>query len=991
MANSILSFIVLTVIFLPLCSCANKMQSAPIGRRVAFHANSFRHGRRIRSVSNPKNSIAKIFTGTSNLYLVNRSFILWNTARTSTSFSHAFGATDKEEENIYNELTRLTTEIQQHDHLYYTTGLTPLLSDDEYDALTEREAELCKRYPELLKRLEIESGLGSKVSRYGGRVGPIISEEQQEENDTVLRKKLPHLENAPMQSLDNAMVSPQVIKWLERVRKTLFKSKEEGQPDTKSIQIIAEPKMDGLSLSLRYILKDESQRRYELEWGATRGDGTRGEDVTEAVTAIEMIPNSFVFDSATSTGLPEIIEVRGEVVLPTSKFLELTVSDEEEAIDSTLAVDAENINDEQTEDPVAAAASEPLLPKQFANARNAASGILLRRKPKSEEEIENTKVLRSYLGFYAYSIAFSTGTEEQDNDIYYEDGIQMRNLLNSMGFNVPSPCKVAIITLKEDEEFIDSECKQLFDYHSSVMSSRDAPSVEMSAAYDFDFDVDGAVYKLSSVSDRLLLGASSRYPRWAIAHKFPAQCAVTKLQGVEIQIGRTGALTPVAVLDPVDLGGVTVSRASLHNFEFAQSILRASEVVEKDHTDIGIVKGASVMISRAGDVIPQVLKRLEDDPEDNHDIDKDGFISLLPPTHCPECGSETVFDIVGGRESKKKKAGKNDEICKTIDDECEEESRGETRESTGQVLRCGGAQLLCRPRAVGALSHAFSRAGLDITGLSEARLQQLLNATLIRIPSDLFDIIDDDSAMFQNITELPGWGNKSALNLQTVSRKVAKEGVSLSKFIYSLGIRHIGVHSSSLIAAAYGSSSAFLSALEEALKIEEQNKDPQNNPAKPLFPILMGGDDNEGVKGIGPVQIESLISFAKNEELLISAKSLAERIIIHDVKISNPYVSPNAVVGGNDEENQRLPFNGKSVVFTGSLPNKMTRIMAQDFAIELLGATGTPSSVSKATALVVVGEKGGKKAEKAKDLGIEIMSAEDFVDLIEKYQLKTDP
>ena len=444
-----------------------------------------------------------------------------------------------------------------------------------------------------------------------------------------------------------------------------------------------------------------------------------------------------------------------------------------------------------------------------------------------------------------------------------------------------------------------------------------------------------------------------------------------------------------------------MSRASLHNFEFAQSVLKAAELVEDDDHDIGIVRGASVMIRRAGDVIPQVLKRLEDDVEVKKGMDKNDFISLRPPTHCPECGSKTIFELIGGRESNSKKSANiEDETEESIDqksdrsainkDEGEETKLSNKtksdRESIGQVLRCGGPQLLCRPRAVGALSHAFSRPGLDITGLSEARLQQLVNATLIRIPADLFDIIEDDNEMFQNITELPGWGNKSAINLQSISRTVTVEGVNLSKFIYSLGIRHVGVHSSSLIASAYGSSSAFLSALEEAPKIDRENEFFEHNSTIPVFPTLTGDSDHgEGVKGIGPVVIDSLVSFAKNEELLKSAKSLAGRIPIHDVKISKPDLASDSA---SDEE--RLPFHGKSVVFTGSLPEKMTRTMAQDFATELLGAKATPSSVSKSTGLVVVGEKGGKKAEKAKDLGVDIISAKDFVELVEKYTRKPD-
>jgi DNA ligase (NAD+) len=466
-------------------------------------------------------------------------------------------------------------------------------------------------------------------------------------------------------------------------------------------------------------------------------------------------------------------------------------------------------------------------------------------------------------------------------------------------------------------------------------------------------------------------GSSSRVPRWAIAHKFPAQCAITTLQGVEIQIGRTGAITPVAVLDAVDLGGVSVSRASLHNFDFAQSILKATN---KDD-DVGVTKGVSVMISRAGDVIPQVLQRLDDVMEK----DADDFISLKPPSRCPSCGSKTVFDLVGGR--KKDKNATNITDTSTIFDDAvgiDIMNNSQTRRnSIGQVLRCSGPQLLCKPRAVGSLAHTFSREGLDISGLSEARLQQLFNATLIRVPADLFRILDEDADLFQSIIELPGWGDKSALNLKSALQRVASEGVTLSKFIYSLGIRHLGVQSSSLIASAYTSLDAFFDAIDTA----SQKEFDQDDAKEAYFSVLMGdGNSQEGVKGIGPVAIDSLIKFAANKELVLAAKALAKIIPVLDT------VTRTREDQSSDKDLSSLPFNQLSVVFTGSLPGEMTRSNAQQFAIEVLGAKSTPSSVSKTTGIVVAGEKGGKKIDKANEYGIKIMSASEFADLVKKHR-----
>lgn len=408
---------------------------------------------------------------------------------------------------------------------------------------------------------------------------------------------------------------------------------------------------------------------------------------------------------------------------------------------------------------------------------------------------------------------------------------------------------------------------------------------------------------------------------------------MSKLNSVEVQVGRTGALTPVAILDPTDLGGVIVSRASLHNFLFARSVLEADD-------NGNVNKDASVMISRAGDVIPQVLRRLNNSNETAPQLHKGEYISLSAPKTCPACGAPTYYeDLLDPSESKKPT---NDTII-----------------TSGQVLRCGGPQLLCPPRAIGALSHAYSRDALDVVGLSEGRLQQLMNASLIEVPSDLFKILDPDSTMKDEISKLPMWGERSAHNLMEATQLVAKNGVSLSKFIYSLGIRHIGVHSSKLISSAYGSVENFFDDVDESKNAE-----------------LCFNSLND-IKGVGQVMIESLIKFSSNKELVTAAKELAARVPIHDeITLS---------LAKKGSSTPRI-FEGKSVVFTGSLPNKMSRSTAQNIAIEFLGAKSTPSNVSKSTGVVVEGIGGGKKAMEAKMLGIEIISAEDFVNMIEGHK-----
>ncbi len=442
-------------------------------------------------------------------------------------------------EFLFEELKKLSAEIQQHDKLYYTPGSTPTLTDDEYDALTRREAEICIQYPDILQRLEEESEYGKKVTRYGGRVGPIITTDDEETADGVTTQKsdisvrgskIIHLENAPMQSLDNAMENVEVVKWINRVRKLLLKSKsnssednkeaeEETLDDRKTITILAEPKMDGLSLSLRYRLEGEEDSLYVLESGATRGDGKKGEDVTEAIMTIGQgdvveqgkIPLSFHLTSGDflATGisaLPDIIEVRGEVVLPKSTFQKLV--HDYNKVKETIENDDEEETATAPLDSSSSKKSGSLSSSQFSNARNAASGILLRRKSQDEmtdEEIQTTKTLRESLRFYAYSIATSSSYDEGT----YRNGEDLRKVLQGIGFSIPNPCIASVFDLNIEKEVDELDCAELFQYHDGIQNSRDTQIDDIPSIMDpmkFDFDIDGAVYKVSSVEDRVHLG-----------------------------------------------------------------------------------------------------------------------------------------------------------------------------------------------------------------------------------------------------------------------------------------------------------------------------------------------------------------------------------------------------------------------------------------------------------------------------------------------------
>ena len=692
-----------------------------------------------------------------------------------------------EEKMFYRELTLLSAKIRKLDEIYYGGNNNGSLevSDDEYDALARREAELCTLYPHLLLILEKESGLGRMTTRFGGRVGKLYAnvENTFPNRDNVeeievgklksknvsatssKRTKRQHLLNAPMQSLDNAMNDLEAVAWLNRVRKLLLSEKAGSEDDVgvdnKSaeripIQIIAEPKIDGLSLSLRFQLRQSdspSSIVYDFVWAATRGDGTQGEDVTEAVQSAWMknnvqsnnsvkdhfsVPKSFVIETlSSSAGLvdpPSILEVRGEVVLPQKAFDEFVENAKSTANNSS---------------------------RTFSNARNAASGILLRSKePTSQDEIEQTRFLQSHLKFYAYDVVAAEFEPVNHylwpSAIVGNSGIMMREFLTHVGFHVPSPVAIETLDITFDTQLNSTDVPDLLNFHRQLMSTRDEIDEDKQTKDltqpTFPYKIDGVVYKLASFNHRTTCGSSSRTPRWAIAHKFPPLTAVTRLLDIEVQVGRTGALTPVAILDPVDLGGVLVSRASLHNFHFARKMLLSERATSSLSDSDGIndqgagistvKKGISVLVSRAGDVIPQVMKRVFNDEEEEIDSAKhlNDIISLESPRMCPACGSPTTFDFIRSLPKKKRTSSKipDEEASLQIVSTDAEKSNGL---GSGQVLRCSGPQLLCQPRAMNALAYAYSRPGLDVKGLSKSKLNQLFEAGIIHFPSDLFTFI----------------------------------------------------------------------------------------------------------------------------------------------------------------------------------------------------------------------------------------------------------
>ena len=1005
------------------------------------------------------------FSTTRNTWSDSNNAAILPPSSTSTSASR-FSFSDVAESRIYQELITLSQEILRHDDLYYNQQ--PILADDEYDALVQREQELSDAYPHLLQRWQTESGRGIQATRQG-RVGAILPtttttttttttdkvplEEQQQspkQRDGDRREKRQHLQ--PMLSLENVNTQTQLLAWLHRIQRKLIAKDDDNIYTTttnkspwKSITILTEPKLDGVSLSLRYQRETDSVGRYSLIWASTRGDGYQGQDVTNTVRRAltpHVIPTilSMDFPTEPTTGVSELtsstgssgvttlttissssisgdagscIEVRGEIILPRSVFHQW----QQQRRQDYQQVDASNSNTAITS-------------TIFSNARNAASGILLRKTittkddqgqiVEHQEENKESFYLQSKLLFYAYQLI----TDKHSN---ITTGLQARQQLQEWGFQVPEPIAVTHLDLlwnhtsslaNESQTqllWTERNLSSLLEYYNQLEQHRREQQGKDSA-YSFgindyeiqsnskaeqtkeedssllsssssslvyhwgDYDMDGCVHKLDDYSLRQLMGASAKSPRWAVAHKFPPRTAMTRILQIDIQVGRTGALTPVAILEPVDIGGVTVQRATLHNFGHMKHILgRGGEEAgggggggegSKTVTDTNIPVDTLVLVRRAGDVIPQVVQRLNVTNPTFETGTMPALISLEPPSCCPACGSPTVFDDDGNNSS----IGGN----------------------IGRVLRCGGPPLLCPPRAVTSLVHAFSRDALDVKGLSEARIQQLLDAKFLAIPSDVFEWTEE---RWERIAELPGWGKKSCANLKAAAKAIATNGIDLSRFIFSLGIRQVGKHSSQLLASAFGNVGSFLDAMDHSARwnpIICPNEDDGIPPIRlsgqlkevdcsdPNGPFGMLRDDK--VKGIGPVLISSLIAFSKEPELVKAARKLSDSIVVlEEESFLEQTAGRSAGLSlSNNVDRADLPWKGFKVVFSGTI-NKLSRPEAQELARRFLGAAGTPNTVSKATDLVVYGEKGGKKLEKATEMGIETMAADEFLSLLDAW------
>ncbi|WP_129794088.1 NAD-dependent DNA ligase LigA [Sphingosinicella sp. CPCC 101087] len=695
------------------------------------------------------------------------------------------------------ELERLAKEIARHNRLYHGED-APEISDAEYDSLVRRNAELEADFPHLVREDSPSRQVGAAPAAHLSKVRHAV----------------------PMLSLDNAFADEEVADFVGRVRRYLNLAEEA------EVALTAEPKIDGLSCSLRY-------EKGVLVLAATRGDGTTGEVVTDNVRTISDIPERLAGE------VPDVFEIRGEVYMSKADFA---------ALNARLL--------EQAEDPAKA--------RQFANPRNAAAGSLRQK----DASVTASRPLRFYAHGWGQASALPADT-------------QLGVMKAIARWGVP---------IAEDLERFTDQVGMLAHYRAIEAKRADLP-----------FDIDGVVYKVDRLDWQERLGFVSRAPRWAVAHKFPAEKAETLLESIDIQVGRTGKLTPVARLKPVSVGGVTVTNATLHN----------KDEIER----LGVRVGDRVLIQRAGDVIPQVLENLT--PGDDRP-------AYLFPTHCPECGSDAI------------------------------------REEGEVDVRCTGG-LICPAQRVERLRHFVSRHALDIEGLGITHIESFFRDGLLQSPADIFKLTKEQLLARER------WAEISAANL--IAAIDARRRPPLDRFLYALGIRHVGEVTARDLARRYRSWEAFQAMIDSALALrqdmqpaigEEERKFLQRRNKAVVEAV--------GTPNIGPEVANALLDFFEephNREVIdeILAAGVEVEDVVHKVRES--------------------PVTGKTIVFTGSL-EALSRDEAKAQA-EALGAR-TADSVSAKTGLVVAGPGAGSKLRKAQELGIEVLDEAGWLALVAASQ-----
>ncbi|HZT25934.1 MAG TPA: NAD-dependent DNA ligase LigA [Pseudolabrys sp.] len=690
------------------------------------------------------------------------------------------------------ELKRLAYEIALNDKRYYQED-TPKITDAAYDALRARNKTIEERFPHLVRSDSPSRRVGAApLGRF---------------------KKVRHA--LPMLSLDNAMADQDVVDFVARIRRFLKLG------DNETIAFSAEPKIDGLSMSLRY-------EAGALVTGATRGDGTEGEDVTANIRTLEDVPKTLK-----GKRIPAICEVRGEVYMTKRAFLEL--------------------NERQKKSGG----------QIFANPRNSAAGSLRQKDP--------AITASRPLGFFAYAWG-----EMSEMPADTQSG--MIKWFENCGFKTNPLTKVCRST------------DELLAFHREIEERR----------AKLDYDIDGVVYKVDRLDWQERLGFVSRSPRWAVAHKFAAERAMTVVKGVLITVGRTGTLTPTAQLEPVGVGGVVVSMATLHNEDYIKGIGGKGEVL-REGRDIRV--GDTVIVQRAGDVIPQIVDVVIDKrPKDAKPYQF--------PKKCP-CPLHT--DIVR-----------------------ETTSTGEE----GARLRCSG-EFACPYQKIEHLKLFCSRGAFDIEGLGEKQIELFFDKGWVREPADIFTL---EKKHRNDLLAEEGYGETSVRNLFNAVEQ--RREIVLDRFIYALGMRHVGETTARALARGYGSWKAFHDA---CLKIARGDAEAMA--------------EMDALDQIGDTVIESVKAYFGESHNRGIVERLVRQVKILDVE--RPKTDSKIV--------------GKTVVFTGTL-EKMTREEAKAQA-ERLGAKAA-GSVSKKTDFVIAGPGAGSKLAEAKKLGVAVLTEDEWLRLI---------
>ena len=691
------------------------------------------------------------------------------------------------------EHMRLALELEGHDRRYYQDD-APSVSDAEYDALRARFTAIEERFPELVSAGSPSQKVGAAPS---GRF-----------------RKVRH--SVPMLSLDNAFSEQDVRDFVDRIARFL------KLPDD-NIDFSAEPKIDGLSMSLRY-------EGGELVTAATRGDGAEGEDVTANIRTLEDVPQKLK-----GRNVPEICEVRGEVYMTKKAFLAL--------------------NKKQVE-----AGEAP-----FANPRNSAAGSLRQKDP--------TVTASRPLGFFAYAwgemSAMPEGTQSG-----------MIGWFERCGFSTNPLTKLC------------HSVEQLVGFHRKIEEGRAG----------LDYDIDGVVYKVDRIDWQERLGFVSRTPRWGVAHKFPAERATTILRDIEIQVGRTGSFTPVGKLEPVGVGGVIVQNVTLHNEDYIRGWGNKGEEL-REGRDIRI--GDTVVIQRAGDVIPQVVDVI---------IDKrpKGAKEFHLPKKCP-CPLHT-------------------EVVR------EEIATGEE----GSRARCTG-EFACPFQKIEHLKLFVSRRAFDIDGLGEKQLQYFSDEGFVKEPADIFTLQARNSKL--KLEEIEGYGETSVRNL--FASIESRRKIALERFIYALGMRHVGETTALALARGYGSWEAFHDASLKVAKGDEETI-----------------AEMDALDQIGDTVIQSVAAYISESHNRGIVDRLTREVTIVDA----------------EKPKSNSAVSGKTVVFSGAL-EKMTRDEAKANA-ERLGAKAA-SSVSKKTDYLIAGPGAGSKLADAEKHGVTVLTEDEWLKLIE--------